>query len=221
MEYDDVEGKLSILRTVTMNPERGHDIEQVLQAEIQKYRAKGRWRTGTRTFVWIGSAVAAVVVCAMGVGAVMHVHHTHVGITTNFTTALHGTPTTASIKYTSVQMTQIKQVANAVGVVPMVPSQGQQGDVLTIIKNGGKGQLILDYKTFWIMERSSPISDISRNPTRKTIHVGSQTATYLPANSFLYFENNGTYFAIQSLKVGVKISEQNLRAIAESLQPVQ
>lgn len=223
MEYEDIQEKLSALRTVRMTPQRGQQIDQVIQNEIQKYQARGRWRVIGRKLGGVGSAAAAVVVCAIGVGAVMHIHQTHVGTTTNYTTASHGPTTTVPISYKTAQLTQINQVASAVGVTPMIPSQGQQGDVLTIIKNGGKGNLILDYKTFWIIESTTPISEPQGMTTRKTISVGAQSGTYFSnsKNSFLYFHNNGIYVAIQGLQVGKRVSEQNLQAIATSFKSVQ
>lgn len=226
MEYEDIQERLSVLRTVNMSFEREEDITFHLQNEIEKYKKRNRRKSWSRQLGWIGSASAALVVCAVGVGAILYHGHSSAA-RPNSTTAAQGQGqnqiSTAAVSYTHSQLSQIQQTAQAVGVTASIPYQGMSGDALTIVKNGGKGNLILDYKNIWVIESTSPIGQPSGITTQSSITVGGKAATYMAntQNSFLSFQRGNTYIMIENLMPGNPISQQNMQAIGASFQPVQ
>ncbi|GEO28002.1 hypothetical protein AAC03nite_37870 [Alicyclobacillus acidoterrestris] len=226
MEYEDIQERLSVLRTVSMPFEREEDITSHLQNEIEKYKQRNRRKSWSRQLGGIGSVSAALVVCAVGLGAILYHGHSSAA-RPNSTTATQGQGqnqiSTAVISYTHSQLSQIQQTAQAVGVSASIPSQGTPGDVLTIVKNGGKGNLILDYTNIWVIESASPIEQPFGITTLSNITVGGQAATYMAntQNSFLRFQRGNTYIMIENLVSGNPISQQNMQAIGASFQPVQ
>lgn len=131
--------------------------------------------------------------------------------------------TTAPIHYTQTELGQIKQTAQTVGVAASIPYQGMPGDVLTIVKNGGKGNLILDYKNIWVIESTSPIGQPTDITTQSSVTVDGHAAMYMVGgqNSFLSFQSRSTYITIENLTPGNPISQQNMQTIGASFRTVQ
>ena len=149
--------------------------------------------TDLRNLGWIRSASAAAAVAVLAIGAIL-VSRAQLEQSVRHTTASHQTVSTVAIHYTPAQLQQVKMAAETVGVTPWIPTQGLTGEELTIVKNGGKGSLILDYKNIFVSEGTSAIAMSLGITSTKNLTIGNVPAEYITAqnqegqsNSFLYF----------------------------------
>lgn len=132
-------------------------------------------------------------------------------------------PSFEPLNYSSQQKTQINKVAKQVGVHPVVATKGLSDDHLTIIKNGGKGTLILDYVNFWVIESNQPLSYPTAPYQVQQLDLGNGlTANYVSESShqsaFLYFKRNGEYLNISELKS--VLSPQVAKEIGQSFSSI-
>ncbi|WDL96017.1 hypothetical protein [Alicyclobacillus sp. ALC3] len=232
-DYKEVRERLSILRTIQMPAQRELEISSVLHREIEVHRQRYKGRRSRnlrRTFGWVGSASAAVAVAVFAIGTIL-VNHGHLATSAhNRTAASEQSHLTVPIHYTSAQLQRVKKVAQAVGVTAWIPHQGLAGDTLTLVKNNGKGILVLDYKHFWITERTSPPPSSSPQGRTKTTHltIHNVPAEYVvgnnqsgPPSSALTFQQGNTYIDVSVLWPIQAIPLQIMKAVGESFARVR
>lgn len=228
-DYKDIRERLSALRTIQMPAQRELEITSVLQREIEAHRQryKGRRsRNSRRTLGWIGSVSAVVAVFVI---SIYLVNHRHFGNSVqNRTTAAAQSRLTVPVHYTSPQLQQVTSAAQAVGVTPWMPQRGLADDTLTIVKNGGKGILILDYKNIWVIEQTSPPASPQGVPKTTHLTIHNVPAKYIivdnqsgQPNSFLEFQQGSTYITVENLWPRQAIPLQFMKAIGESFARVQ
>ena len=224
-DYSDIRERLSSLRNVTMPPEREKEITNNLQKEIEIHRDKKPMLFHRRNLAWLGSVSAAVLIAV--VATISLVRYTPLS---HQKTASHQVAT-VSIRYTTVDISEIKSVSQDVGVKPWIPTHGLPGDKLTVVKNGVAGKFILAYKNFWLVEQTTPPADPPGKLTKEKVTIDGTPGVYMTAqvtvqnstNTFsnLSFLKDGTYIVMSNLGTHPgPISLANSLAIASSLRQV-
>lgn len=228
MEYDDIKKRLSPLNEITMPVEKEQEIANVIREATQAYLDKKVAPKLGRKRKWIGnvSAVVAGTVVTTGMIIVFHTrlleNASNTGATSNNTISnTASVNSTVPITYTQEQLTNVRTVANSVGVNACIPSRGLPGDVLTVVKNGGN-ELILDYKHIWVIESSKAIAEPYSIARKQTVDVGGVPGTFIVAgnNTFFGFRKGDTFIQIENLTPGQPVSLTHMKNIAESFQSV-
>ncbi|QSO48441.1 hypothetical protein [Alicyclobacillus mengziensis] len=107
----------------------------------------------------------------------------------------------AGATYTKAQKSQMLSVAQAVGVTGYVPTKLLPGDSFVLVKNGGKGTLIIDYHSMWLIETNQPQTPPKQN-TNRAIQLGQ------------------TYITVQNMQTSEPSLDANVQAIMNSFVPV-
>lgn len=103
--------------------------------------------------------------------------------------------------YTKAEQSQMLSTAQAVGVTGFVPTQLLPGDSYLLVKNGGKGILIIDYHTMWLVETNQP-----QTPTKQKTNRA--------------FKLGQTYITVQNMQASEPSLDANIQAIMNSFVPV-
>ncbi|MCF8564565.1 hypothetical protein LLE49_07380 [Alicyclobacillus tolerans] len=103
--------------------------------------------------------------------------------------------------YTKSEQAKMLSVAQAVGVTGYVPTKLLSGDSFVLVKNGGKGTLIIDYHSMWLIETNQPQTPPNQQ-TNRAIQLGQ------------------TYITVQNMQTSEPSLDANVQAIMNSFVPV-